>query len=427
VTSLVADLEFRGLIHQTSDVNLGARLDAGGLTAYIGFDPSAASLQLGNLLQLCLLRRLQLGGHRPIALLGGGTGRIGDPGGVDTERPLLSPEELAANVAGIRPQLEHFLDFSPSAGPTQALLLDNDDWLAELSLVDFLRDVGKHFSVNQMVKRDSVRSRLEREGEGISYTEFSYMLLQAYDYLRLNQDHGCQLQIGGSDQWGNILTGVELISRATGGPAYALTTPLVTKADGTKFGKSGTGTVWLDPARTSPYALYQVLVNSEDAVVGGYLRFFTFLTREEIEAIDAETAARPRERLAQRTLAREVCTLVHGDQETARAIQASAALFDEDIADLDEATLLAVVGEAPSSAVTRATIVDGLSLVDALGSTSLARSKSEARRLIASDSVYVNNRRVNDEEHRIGVADLLHDRYVVVRKGPRSFHLLRVE
>jgi tyrosyl-tRNA synthetase len=427
VTSFVADLEFRGLIHQVSDPSLRARLDAGGMTAYIGFDPTATSLQIGNALQLCLLRRMQLAGHRPIVLSGGGTGRIGDPGGTSDERPLLSPEELAANVAGIRPQLEQFLDFTDAAGPAKALLLDNDAWLAELSLVEFLRDVGKHFSVSQMVAKESVRSRLDRAGQGISFTEFSYMLLQAYDFLRLYEDHGCQLQIGGSDQWGNIVMGVELIGKATGGQAFAMTTPLVTKADGTKFGKSGTDTVWLDPARTSPYLLYQFFVNSEDATVGSYLRYFTFLERQEIEALDVEVAERPQDRAAQRTLAREICTLVHGAAEAARAERASSALFGEEIATLDEATLLAVVADAPSSAVTRASLVDGLSVVDALVASGLAKSKTVARQLIRSNSVHVNNRRVDGEDRRLGAADLLHDRYIVLRKGPRSFHLLRVE
>ena len=425
--SLSADLEFRGLIHQVSDPALAERLDAGGLTAYIGFDPSQPSLQFGNLLQLCMLRRLQLAGHRPIVLLGGGTGMIGDPGGRSDERNLLGREELAANVVGIRPQLEALLDFDEVAGESRALLLDNGAWLGSIRLVDFLRNVGKHFSVNQMVAKESVRSRLDRAGQGISYTEFSYMLLQAYDFLRLYEDHGCQLQIGGSDQWGNIVMGVELIGRACGGEAYALTTPLATKPDGTKFGKSVSGALWLDPQRTSPYALYQFLVNTVDTVVDDYLRYFTFLERDEIVQLRDETAARPERRAAQRRLAHEVCVLVHGIAETERAERASSALFAEEIAGLDEETLLAVVADAPSSVVSRASLVDGLPVVDALTASELAQSKADARRLIGSNSVYVNNRRVEDDDRRLGVSDLLHDRYVVLRKGRRSFHLLRVE
>jgi tyrosyl-tRNA synthetase len=427
VTGLAADLEFRGLIHQVSDPSLLARLDAGGLSAYIGFDPSQPSLQFGNLMQLCLLRRLQLAGHRPIVLLGGGTGMIGDPGGRSDERNLLGPTELAANVAGIRPQLEAFLDFTDAAGQCRALLLDNSDWLGSIRLVEFLRDVGKHFTVNQMVAKESVRSRLERPDQGISYTEFSYMLLQAYDFLRLYEDQGCQLQIGGSDQWGNIVMGVELIGRAAHGEAFAMTTPLATRPDGTKFGKSVSGALWLDPKRTSPYLLYQFLVNTADAVVDDYLCYFTFLDRDEIIELREDTAGHPERRSAQRRLAHEVCTMVHGADETARAERASQALFGEEIASLDESTLLAVVDDAPSSAISRASLVDGLSVVDALVASELAKSKAEARRLIGSNSVCVNNRLVDGDDRRLGVADLLHDRYIVLRKGRRSFHLLRVE
>jgi tyrosyl-tRNA synthetase len=427
VPGLVADLRFRGLIHQVTDESILAKLDAGGLSAYTGFDPTAPSLHIGNLLQLCLLRRLQLAGHRPIPLAGGATGFIGDPSGRSDERNLLELDELAANVEGIRPQLARFLDFTDSAGPTRALLADNATWLGAVSLVTFLRDVGKHVTVNEMIKKDSVRSRIERPNEGISYTEFSYMLLQAYDFLRLYEDQGCQLQIGGSDQWGNIVMGVELIGRAAHGEAFAMTTPLATRPDGTKFGKSVSGALWLDPKRTSPYLLYQFLVNTADAVVDDYLCYFTFLDRDEIIELREDTAGHPERRSAQRRLAHEVCTMVHGADETARAERASQALFGEEIASLDESTLLAVVDDAPSSAISRASLVDGLSVVDALVASELAKSKAEARRLIGSNSVCVNNRLVDGDDRRLGVADLLHDRYIVLRKGRRSFHLLRVE
>jgi tyrosyl-tRNA synthetase len=319
------------------------------------------------------------------------------------------------------------LDFTDAAGDCRALLLDNGAWLGSVRLVEFLRDVGKYFTVNQMVAKESVRSRLERHDQGISYTEFTYMLLQAYDFLRLYEDHGCQLQIGGSDQWGNIVMGVELIGKATRGEAFALTTPLATTPDGTKLGKSVGNAVWLDPKWTSPYLFYQFLVNTVDAVVDDYLCYFTFLEHDEIVALREDMAARPARRAAQRRLAHEVCTMVHGAAETERAVRASAALFAEDIAELDESTLLDVVRDAPSSTLSRAALVDGVVLVDALSASDLAKSKSEARRLIDQKSVYVNNRRVDDVDRRLSVADLLHDRYVVLRKGPRSFHLLRIE
>ena len=305
--------------------------DAGGLTVYIGFDPTADSLQLGSLLQLCTLRRFQLAGHRPIALAGGATGLIGDPGGKTEERAMLTREVLDAYLDGIRPQLGKFLDLS------SALILDNSAWLSSITAIEFFRDVGKHFTVNQMVAKDSVRSRFERPDQGISYTEFSYMLLQAYDFLRLHLDHGCDLQVGGSDQWGNITMGIDLIRKVCQDEVWGLTTPLVLKADGTKFGKTETGTVWLDPDRTSPYAMYRFLFNSPDDVVGSYLRYFTFLSHEEIEALDAETARATRsDRAAQRTLARSVVGLVHGDDEVKKAEAAADALFTDEIAKLTE-------------------------------------------------------------------------------------------
>ena len=426
--TLSADLHFRDLVHQVTDDGLLGRLDRDRFTVYTGFDPSAPSLHVGSLLQLCTLRRFQLAGHRPVALVGGATGRIGDPGGKTGERALLSADELAANLAGIGPQLARFLDFDESAGPSRGLLLDNREWLDSMLLVDFLREVGKHFTVNQMVAKESVRARFERPDQGISYTEFSYMLLQAYDFLRLHMDHGCDVQMGGSDQWGNITAGVELVRKVARDEVYGLTTPLVTKADGTKFGKTESGTVWLDAALTSPYRLYQFLFNTEDAVVGRYLRYFTFLSRDEITALDAQTAAQPERRAAQRALAREVCALVHGSAEVERAERASAALFGEEIAGLDEATLLDVVDDAPSSVVARAALMgDGFELVSALVDAGLVQSRSDARRAIVQGGVYVNNRKELDERRSIGTADLLHGRYAVLRRGRRDYHVLRVE
>jgi tyrosyl-tRNA synthetase len=298
------------------------------LTVYAGFDPTAPSLHVGNLLQQCTLRRLQLGGHRPIALAGGGTGMIGDPGGKSEERNLLGPDDVERNLKGVQAQLERFLDFSTAAPETtRALLVNNAEWLCTIPLVDFLRDTGKHFTVNQMVAKESVKARFERPDKGISYTEFSYMLLQAYDFLTLFDRHGCTLQIGGSDQWGNITLGVELVRKVRRQEVYGLTSPLVLKADGTKFGKTEAGTVWLASELTSPYRLYQYFVNTEDAVVGAYLRYFTFLGHDQIEALDAETATNPGRRAAPRALAREVCALVHGHEEVDKAERAAAALW----------------------------------------------------------------------------------------------------
>ena len=418
--ALSEDLAFRGLIHQVTDPELLEKLDTSSLTLYAGFDPTAASLHVGHLLQFCTLRRFQNAGHRVISLAGGGTGMIGDPGGKVGERQLLSAETIEGYVAGITAQIEKLLDYSEG----RALLLDNSAWLSKLSMIDFLRDVGKHFTINQMVAKDSVKTRFERPDQGISYTEFSYMLLQAYDYLQLFQHHDCRLQIGGSDQWGNITMGVDLIRRIEGAGVYGLTTPLVLKADGTKFGKSEDGTVWLDPGLTSPYQLYQFLLHTEDTVVGAYLRYFTFLGHDEILALDAETASQPQKRGAARALAREVCTMVHGPDETERAERASGALFGEEIASLDEQTLLDVVGDAPSTHLPKSALP--MSLVDALSSTGLVSSKAEARRAIDQGGAYVNNRRA-EEDRALDDSDLLYGRYLVLRRGRRDYHVLWLE
>ena len=417
--TLSEDLAFRGLIHQMTDPELPKRLDVPGLTVYAGFDPSADSLHVGNLLQLCTLRRFQMHGHRPISLAGGGTGMIGDPGGKQDERQLLDRETLDRYLDRIRPQLGQLLDLN------DALLLNNADWLGSLSTIEFLRDVGKHFTVNQMVAKESVKTRFERPDHGISYTEFSYMLLQAYDFLRLHVDHGCDLQIGGSDQWGNITMGVELIRKTCGDEAWGLTTPLVLKADGTKYGKTESGTVWLDPERTSPYAMYQFFLHTSDEQVGELLRYLTFLGPDQITELDAETASHPERRAGQHALARAVVSLVHGDDEVARCEEASAALFGEEIAGLSEKMLLAVTQDAPTTLLSRQELVDGLVLVDALVRTGLAKSKGEARRTIDQGGAYVNNVRISDAAHALGTGDLLHDRYVVLRKGRRDVHIVR--
>jgi tyrosyl-tRNA synthetase len=417
--TLSEDLAFRGLIHQMTDAELPKRLDQASLTVYAGFDPSADSLHVGNLLQLCTLRRFQEAGHRVISLAGGGTGMIGDPGGKSDERQLLTPETIERYLDGVRPQLARFVDLD------RALLLNNADWLAPMSTLEFLRDVGKHFTVNQMVGKDSVRTRFERPDQGISYTEFSYMLLQAYDFLRLHVDHGCDLQIGGSDQWGNITMGVELIRKVCGDEAWGLTSPLVLKADGTKYGKTESGTVWLDPGRTSPYAMYQFFVNTPDEQVGQLLRFLTFLEHAEIQHLDAETSARPRQRAAARALARSVTALVHGAHVVRRAEEASAALFGEEIAGLSEQILLVVTQDAPSTDVPRTEVLDGTTLADLFVRTGLVTSRAEARRTVEGGGAYVNNTRQTEERRTFQAGDLLHDRYLVLRRGRREVHLVR--
>ena len=431
--SLSADLEFRGLVHQVTDPSLLRRLDDGGLTAYIGFDPTADSLHVGSLLQVLMLRRLQEAGHRPIALAGGGTGAIGDPGGKTEERALLTPEELAANLAGMRAQLERLIDFGTGGSrartfDNRALLLDNGEWLNQLTVIEFLRDVGKHFSVNQMMGREAVKARLERPDQGISFTEFSYMLLQAYDFLHLFDDEGCRLQLGASDQWGNITMGIELVRKARRQEVYGLTTPLVLKADGTKFGKTETGTVWLDAARTSPYQLYQFFYRTEDSVVGAYLRYFTFLDHDTIGALDARdrrstpSAGRPSAPWPGRCARSCTARTKPGAPKPPRWRCTRASWRT-----LDEQSLLEVCAETPTSTRTRAALDGaGLPLVDALVDSGLAKSKSQARTLVTQGGVYVNDRRENDVEARLGRADLLFDRYLVLRKG-RDYHLVCFE
>jgi tyrosyl-tRNA synthetase len=419
MSTLSEDLAFRGLIHQMTDPELPKRLDQPGLTVYAGFDPTADSLHVGSLLQLCTLRRFQEAGHRPISLAGGGTGMIGDPGGKEDERALLTRETIDGYLEGIRPQLAQFLDLD------RALLLNNADWLGTISTLEFLRDVGKHFTVNQMVGKESVRSRFERPDQGISYTEFSYMLLQAYDYLRLHVDHGCNLQFGGSDQWGNITMGIELIRKVCGDEVWGFTTPLIVKPDGTKYGKTETGTVWLHAGRTSPFAMYQFFFNTPDEEVGQLVRYLTFLDHPAIVDLDADTARNPERRAAQRTLAREMVAMVHGAAEVAKCEEASAALFGQEIAGLSEEMLLAVTEDAPSTDLPRHELLDGLTLVDVLKRTGLATSKADARRTIDQRAAYVNNVQQSDSARSLGPADLLHDRYVVLRKGKRDVHVVR--
>jgi len=423
VTGLFDDLRWRGLVYQVTDDALAETMAAGPVAVYHGIDVTADSLHVGSMVGVIALRRLQQAGHRPLALLGGGTTLIGDPSGRRTERPVLSAEQIEANATGIRAQLERFLDFGP--GPSGATLLNNADWLSSTPLTDFLRHVGKHFTVNAMLAKESVRSRLEDPDRGISFTEFSYMLLQAYDFLHLFDAHRCRLQIGGSDQWGNITAGIDLVRRVRDGKAYGFTWPLVTKADGTKFGKSQAGNVWLDPARTSPYEFFQFWMGVDDHDVGRYLRLLTFLDRGRIEELDAETAAQPERRTAPLALARELTAMVHGPDEAARAAHASAALFSGDLSSLDEAALMEVFAEAPSTTVTLGRLDgDGASLVELLAQSGLVASRSAARQAIAQGGVSLNGRREGDVERRVVTADLLAGGYLVLRRGKRSYHLL---
>jgi tyrosyl-tRNA synthetase len=419
------DWQFRGLVHQTTDETILDRLGVGGITAYIGFDPTAASLHLGNLIQICTLRRLQLAGNRPIALAGGGTGLIGDPSFKAVERPLLTTEQIEGNLVGIREQLGRLLDFSPGAGTSQAMLLNNADWLTTVSLTDFLRDVGKHFTVNQMIAKDTVKSRLDRDDVGLSFTEFSYMLLQAYDFLRLNLDHDCTLQLGGSDQWGNITVGTELVRKATGRRADGLTTPLLLRGDGEKFGKSEAGnqSVWLDASMTSPFALHQFFLNADDVAAPGLLRYFTFLEHETILELDEATRVAPQERRAQRVAANEVVAMVHGADAALRAERAGEALFAESIAELDEATLLEVVADAPSSKIARSELEGGVDAAELVVRCELATSLGEARRFLEQGGVYLNNLRV-DVAAKVDATSLLHNRYLILRRGRRQLHLV---
>lgn len=414
-SGILDELGWRGLIAQSTDLDaLAAEAQQGPMTVYAGFDPTAASLHAGHLVPLLALRRFQRAGHRPIVLAGGATGMIGDPREVG-ERSLQEADTVAEWSERIRGQLERFVDFDDS--PTGAIVENNLEWTSELSAIEFLRDIGKHFSVNVMLDRDTVRRRLE--GEGISYTEFSYMLLQANDFVELRRRHGCSLQIGGSDQWGNIIAGVRLVRQKLGAAVHALTVPLVTSADGKKFGKStGGGSLWLDPQMTSPYAWYQYFVNAADADVIRYLRWFTFLSADELAELEQATAERPHQRAAQRRLAAELTTLVHGEAATEAVQHASRALFGQGELDrLDEATLSSALRET-SVAELKPGEPDGI--VDLLVATGLSESRKAARRTIGEGGVSVNNNRVSSDEWSPQPTDFLHGRWLVLRRGKRN-------
>jgi tyrosyl-tRNA synthetase len=420
VTDIIDELSWRGLIAVNTDLDdLRTALDTGQVTVYVGFDPTAASLHIGNLVQLLTLRRLQLAGHRPIGLVGGATGLIGDPSGKSAERQLNSREVVAGWVERIRGEVSHFLDFT--SGPASALMVSNLDWTGELSAIDLLRDIGKHFPVSQMLSREVVRARLE--AGGITYTEFSYQVLQANDYLELHRRYGCSLQIGGSDQWGNLVSGVDLIRRVTGDVVHALATTLITKPDGTKYGKTEGEAVWLSPELMSPYAFYQFWINRTDAEMPNLLRVFSFLDRAQIEALELETVERPAARAAQRALADEMTTLVHGADELARVVAASEALFGQgDLQTLDSRTLAAALAEAPSATLKASEVrASGFPPVaDLMDACGIVESKSAARRAIAQGGAYLNNVKVTAQDAVPAESDLIDGRFLVLRRGKRT-------
>jgi tyrosyl-tRNA synthetase len=419
------DLSWRGLIHQTTDSDrLRQWLGTGSRSVYAGFDPTADSLHAGHFLPLVTLRRFQRAGHRPIALIGGATGMIGDPSGKSEERNLLSLDVLRANVEAIERQMRRVLDFD--AGDHVAVLVNNYDWMSRFSCLDFLRDIGKNFPVNVMLAKDSVKSRLERTDGGISYTEFSYMLLQAYDFVHLYDQCGCELQIGGSDQWGNITAGIDLARRMRGAQLYGFTLPLLTRSDGAKMGKTESGAVWLSAEKTSPYAFHQYWFNVADEDVGKCLRLLTELGHDELASLDKSRQEEPHLRSSQRCLARELTRMVHGEAALESAEHAARVLFGAAIEELDDGTLLEIFADVPSREVPRALLADGgLALVDALVMTGLAATKGEARRAIEQGGAYVNNRREGNLDARLTVAQLASQSVIVLRRGKKSYALLR--
>jgi tyrosyl-tRNA synthetase len=423
-SALLLDLQARELVvDMTGQDELDRHLAEGSHVLYCGFDPTADSLHVGSLLPLLALRRFQLAGHRPIVLIGGGTGLIGDPSGKAGERPLSPKDQVAAWAERLKEQTSRFLDFGP--GPSQAQLADNYEWLSRLDVIAFLRDIGKEFPVGAMLAKESVRARLGRAEAGLSYTEFSYQILQAYDYLELWRSRGCTIQIGGSDQWGNITAGIELIRRKVGGAAYGLTLPLVAKSDGTKFGKTETGTIWLDPAKTSPYEMHQFWLNTADSEVDRFLKYFTLLPLDALEDLRQARTRAPERREAQRVLAREVTTLIHGEQAVREAQDIAEALFSGAVASLSPAKLDEAIRSAPRTELPLASGVT-MPLVDVLLATGLASSKRAARELITSGAVELNGERVKDPGKAVSRDAALHGRYLILRKGKKTYHAVAV-
>ncbi len=423
MTDIIAELSWRGLIHQTTDdEHLSAWLLAQPRTVYAGFDPTSDSLHVGNLMPLMLLRRFQQAGHRPIALVGGSTGMIGDPSGKSAERNLLSKDELEKNITCIAAQMREFLDFSGASG---ALLVNNFDWMSDFTYLGFLRDVGKNFPVNVMLAKDSVKARLDGEA-GLSYTEFSYMLLQAYDFVHLYDQHDCQLQVGGSDQWGNITAGIDLGRRMRQVQLYGLTCPLLTKSDGGKMGKTESGSIWLSSQRTSPYAFYQYWFNVADEDAGTCLRFLTELPLPTINDLDKSRAEEPHRRQSQQTLATELTLLVHGEEGLRAAERAKHVFFGGEISDFTDAQLTEILADVPSQEMPREELEgEGLSLLDAFVKAGLSSSKAEARRTVKQGGAYVNNRRCEDMERRLKSEDLASESVMVLRSGKKNYALLK--
>jgi tyrosyl-tRNA synthetase len=423
INNVFEELTWRGLVY---DYSAGAEelLRTEKVTVYNGFDVTADSLHVGHMVPLMALARLQRFGHHPIALAGGGTTMVGDPSGKSSERQLLSREEIEANAESIKLQLAHFLDFDSKSNP--ARLMNNADWLMSLNLVEFLRDIGKHFTVNTMLTKDSVKTRLEKEN-GLSFTEFSYMLLQSYDFLYLNTHEGCVLQTGGSDQWGNITAGAELVRRVRGQPAYGLVYPLIVKSDGTKFGKTESGAVWLSEKRTSPYRFYQYWMNTDDRDVILYLKFFTWLSQEKIAELEGSVVSFPEQRLAQRTLAEEMTLMLHGQDALDHARQASQVLFGGEISGLTWAEIQDIFADVPSSELAGSQLEgNGMPVVDLLERSGVAKSKGEARRLIGEGGIYLNNRRVSETARSVTLKDVIDCQFMLLRRGAKNYHLLKI-
>ncbi len=422
--NVLDEYQWRGMIQDLTE-GTNEAFAQGPRTAYIGFDPTASSLHVGSLLPIMGLVHLQRAGHQPIAVVGGGTGLIGDPSWKAQERQLLSREQVAENLEGIRGQLESFLDFEVKANP--ARMVNNLDWLGELRTVDFLRDVGKHFSVNALLRKEGIRRRLEEEDKRLSYTEFSYLLLQAYDFVVLFDRYGCTVQMGGSDQWGNITAGIELIRRMRGGRAHGVVFPLVATESGVKFGKTEEGTVWLDPVRTSPYRFYQFWLNTDDRDAVSYLKFFTLLERKEVAELEKEVAERPHERRAQKALAEDVTRRVHGETGLLRARQATQVLFGGTLDGLSGQEIAEIFAEVPSSQIPREALEgEGVPIADLLAESGVASSKGDARRSIQGGGVYLNNVRLGSAERAVTLEDTLGGSFLVLRKGKKSYHLVKV-
>ncbi len=424
--NILEELRWRGLLADcTDEAELAKRIGSGPLVLYAGFDPTADSLHVGNLVPLLALRRFQNFGHRPLALAGGATGSIGDPSGKSQERQLLTKETLAGNIAKVKEQLRRLLDFDAAGNPAE--LVDNLVWTAPISYLDFVRDIGKHFSVNQMVAKESVRARMEDRESGISYAEFSYMLLQAFDFFVLCRDYNCELQIGGSDQWGNITAGMELTRKKLGRGVFGLTLPLITNADGTKFGKTEAGAIWLEPARTSIYRFYQFWVRTDDRDVIRYLKFFTFLSQDEISGLEKQHAENPGARAAHKALARSVTELIHGTEAAVEAIRASEILFGGELAGVRETTFNELLGEVPTKGIGAGELAGaGKPLVELLVLAGLSTSKGQARKDIEGGGVYVNNARENSSARQLTTADLLFGKHLLLRKGKRNYAVISI-